>query len=59
MLPLAVLLPRGGNYILNASAVDIANYARQGADLVVEFRTGQRLVIRDFSSRVLVITIWC
>jgi len=38
----------GGNYILDASAADIANYAREGADLVVEFANGQRLIIRDF-----------
>jgi|GEM_PF-4609629 len=39
---------RGGNYILNASAADIANYAREGADLVIEFANGEKLLIRDF-----------
>jgi len=44
------VVARGGNYILNANPADIANYAREGADLVVEFVNGERLVLRDFFS---------
>jgi len=42
------VVTRGGNYILNVNTADIANYAREGADLVVEFSSGQRLVLRNF-----------
>jgi len=42
------IVAHGGNYILNAAASHITNYAREGADLVLEFADGQHLVIRDF-----------
>jgi len=42
------VVARGGNYIVNANVADIANYAREGDNLIVEFANGQNLVLRDF-----------
>jgi|GEM_PF-877895 len=36
------------NFFLQAAPADIANYARQGNDLVIDFLNGQRLTIRGF-----------
>jgi len=36
------------NFILSVSSSDIANYARQGNDLVIELTNGQSITIRDF-----------
>jgi|GEM_PF-4547889 len=44
-----ITAPAGGrNFILNATPADIANYARQGSDLVIEFANGQTVTIENF-----------
>ncbi|UXN09362.1 Ig-like domain-containing protein [Bartonella sp. HY328] len=37
-----------GNFYIDAAKGDIANYAREGGDLVIEFKDGEKLVIKNF-----------